>query len=141
MEKKNLILLGVLGALILIFCAGMAMDTSATTTDEGLNKTHLTTADAGTTYSITIDCSGVDNKIRIYGMSYIPQGGIQVFDLEEGTYSLQGGGVGVFAHFEVNSSGVVLFIRSLSMQQMLIKIYVLVIGDTNHLLVGLSLEI
>ena len=109
MEKKNLILLGVLGALVLIFCAGMAIDTSVNVTEKGINETDLSTAEAGITYSITINCSGIDNKIRIYGMDYIPQGGIQVFELEEGTYSLQGALVGVFAHFEVNSSGVVLY--------------------------------
>jgi len=107
MEKKNLILLGVLGTLILIFCAGMAMDTSANTSEVGLNKIQLTTADAGITYSITINCSGVDNQIRIYGMDYIPQGGIQEFVLEQGSYSLCSGHVGHFAWFEVTSSGVV----------------------------------
>ncbi|MHA2051734.1 MAG: OmpL47-type beta-barrel domain-containing protein [Promethearchaeota archaeon] len=106
MEKKNLIILGVLSVVILIFCAAMAID-SSDTTEEGLDKSHLSTSGAGTTYSITIDVSRVDNHIRIYGMDFIPRGGVQVFNLEEGSYSLQGGLVGVFAHFEVNSSGVV----------------------------------
>ena len=81
----------------------MAIGTSAITTEEGLDKTQLSTSEAGTTYSIAIDSTGVDNHIKIYGMNYTPRGGVQVFDLEEGIYSLHGALVGKFALFEVNT--------------------------------------
>ena len=58
-------------------------------------------------YSITINCTNVSNVIKIFGMDYIPQGESQTFELDEGFYSLFGGQVGIFAAFEVNSSGVV----------------------------------
>lgn len=107
MEKRNKILIGVLSAFILIFCIGVILDSSNNITEEGLDKNHLSTAEAGTTYSITINCSGVSNVIKIYGMDFIPQGGIQEFELEQRVYSLYGAQVGRFTSFEVTSSGVV----------------------------------
>ena len=107
MEKKKLILLGVLGALILIFCFGLAMDTLVTTTDEGLNKAQLTTSDAGITHKISINCSSVRNRVKFYGMDFIPQGGIQEFYLEERAYTLYADQIGGFAAIVINSNGAI----------------------------------